>query len=120
MAYEISMYRESYAPSKKIPKGKTADNWFSGWKEDGADGIVKKRLDSGKIHGFLVSNLDCETLNSDYRSYTYTFAVSDRKGLSVYVLEGNCYDGESHDEFRKIMNDAVASISVNKDAGKET
>ena len=115
-AYEISLYRESYTPNKKVPKGKTADNWFSDWKEKDADGIVEKRLDSGKVHGFLISNLKGSTINSDYRSYTYTFAVKDKKGISVYVLEGVCYDDESLDEFGKIMNDAVASIAISKTA----
>lgn len=113
-AYEISLYRESYTPNKKMPKGKTADNWFSDWKEKDADGIVEKRLDSGKVHGFLISNLKGSTINSDYRSYTYTFAVKDKKGISVYVLEGVCYDDESLDEFGKIMDDAVASIAISK------
>lgn len=115
-AYEISLYRETFIPKDKIPKGKTAGNWFSDWKEKDADGVIEKHLDSGKVHGFLISNLKGSTINSDYRSYTYTFTVKEKKGISIYVIEGVCYDSESLDEFSKIMDEAVASIAISKSA----
>ena len=112
--YEISLYKEDHYSKSEIPNGKTTDNWFAAWEENQSDGVVKKRVTHGNYKGFLVSSLDAENYAEDYRSYKFSFAISESKGMSIYTLEGVCYEPSEIDQFEKIMDTSADSISTTK------
>ena len=109
--YEISLYRDSFTPKKKIPSGKDQSNWFSGWAEEKNYEVNKFHYKSGDIHGFCISNLHASHVIDDYRTYTYYFAIPESGGISVYVLEGTCYDPEKLEEFHKVIVDSIGTLS---------
>ena len=108
--YEISLYRDSHTPGKEIPSGKTQSNWFSGWTTEKTYEVYKFPHDTGKVSGFCISNLHASHVVDDYRTYTFYFAVPENNGMSVYALEGICYDPEKRDEFHEIIKDSIASL----------
>lgn len=110
--YSISLYRNDSVPSDKIPKGKTADNWFDDWEEGSGEGISQVRLRAnGSINGFYISP-DAADETSDYNNYSYYFAVSEGNGISIYVIEGVCLDAEQSEGFPAIMDSCIKSISL--------
>ena len=110
--YDISLYRDSFTSKKETRKYKNARNWFSKWKTERTDEIHKFRHKVGKIRGFCVSSLDAKSPKSDSRTCTYYFAVTESNGISLYILEGVCYDTARSEDFNKIMMDSIDSIKV--------
>ena len=49
-------------------------------------------------------------MTEGYRTYTYYFAVQENGGISVYDLEGICYDPEQRDAFKEIIKESIASV----------
>jgi hypothetical protein len=115
LLYDITLYRDSFTKTKDIPEGKDATNWFSDWSTDDSENNLHKPMDSGSIHGFLLSSTEDaagDSTGSTYSSTSYYFAVQDKKGLSIYVLEGILYDNASKDTYNKLMDDCIKSIKV--------
>lgn len=113
--YEISLYKDSFTPKEQIPKGKNEKNWFADWTTEKSDNVYKFPHKVGKIRGFCISTLDVKVAAADYRTYTYYFAVPENKGISVYVVEGLCYDHASMEAFNTIIKNAINSIEVNQE-----
>lgn len=117
LMYDISLYRESLTKPKDIPEGKDASNWFTDWATDDSETNLHKPMDSGSIHGFLVSSVeDIEegATGTTYGSTSYYFALQDEEGLSIYVLESILYDKASLEAYRKVMDDSIKSIKVSQ------
>lgn len=114
LEFEISLYKDASYNLSEIVDGRTADTWFSDWAEEEVDGIVKKRYSQGNINGFLISSLEADDFSGEYRSYKFSFAVSEAKAVSVYSLEGTCYDSSGVKAFKDIMNQAIHSIETGK------
>lgn len=117
LMYDISLYRESLTKPADIPEGKDASNWFTDWATDDSETNLHKPLDSGSIHGFLVSSVeDIEegATGTTYGSTSYYFALQDEEGLSIYVLESILYDKASLEAYRKVMDDSIKSIKVSQ------
>lgn len=117
LLYDISLYRDSLTKPSDIPEGKDASNWFSDWSTDDSEANLHTPKDSGKLHGFLVSTIENTGEDSSgvtYGSTTYYFAIQDKEGLSLYVLEGILYDKASLETYRKVMDDCINSIKVSK------
>ena len=111
--YDISLRKESFTKQEDIPKGKDASNWFSDLATDDNENNLHKPKDSGSLHGFLISTAgDAKEgeAGTTYGSVSYSFALQDEDGLSVYALEGALYDKDSLNDFRKIMDDSINSI----------
>jgi len=115
--YEIYLYRNDTTKKKDLPSGKTGDNWFDDWDTTESDGIIQEPLSSGKINGFYI-HPDGSAGDEDNPdrvgniTRTYYFTVSGKKSVSVYVLEGICYDRERDEEFRQIFEEAISNIKV--------
>jgi hypothetical protein len=117
LMYDISLYRESLTKPADIPQGKDASNWFTDWATDDSETNLHKPMDSGSIHGFLVSSVeDIEegATGTTYGSTSYYFALQDEEGLSIYVLESILYDKASLEAYRKVMDDCIKSIKVSQ------
>jgi hypothetical protein len=117
LMYDISLYRESLTKPADIPEGKDASNWFTDWATDDSETNLHKPMDSGSIHGFLVSSVeDIEegATGTTYGSTSYYFALQDEEGLSIYVLESILYDKASLEAYRKVMDDCIKSIKVSQ------
>lgn len=117
LMYDISLYRESLTKPADIPEGKDASNWFTDWATDDSETNLHKPMDSGSIHGFLVSSVeDIEegATGTTYGSTSYYFALQDEEGLSIYVLESILYDKASLEAYRKVMDDSIKSIKVSQ------
>ena len=115
LLYDVTLYRDSFTKTKDIPEGKDASNWFSDWSTDDSENNLHKPMDSGSIHGFLLSSTEDsegDSAGSTYSSTSYYFAVQDKKGLSIYVLEGILYDNASKDTYNELMDDCIKSIKV--------
>ncbi|MBR2706524.1 MAG: hypothetical protein IKE74_04700 [Mogibacterium sp.] len=112
--YEMSLYRVETIPRKKIPRGKTADNWFDSWKAADSDGVSQKPMKSGDINGFYITPGKTEGGYPDtsYENYSYYFATQDKKGIHVYVLEGICHNDEYAEELSGIMDNSIKNISA--------
>lgn len=111
--YEISLYKDSFTAEKDIPEGKTYKNWFADWKTEKSEDAYKFAYKVGDTRGFCISTMDSKSAPDDYRTYTYYFSVPEKKGISIYVLEGICYDPESKEDFTTIIKNAINSIEVN-------
>ena len=111
--YEISLYKDSFTAEKDIPEGKDYKNWFSDWTTEQSEEVYKFPHKVGDIRGFCISTVDSKSAPDDYRTYTYYFAVREKKGISIYVLEGTCYDPDSLESFTTIIKNAINSIEVN-------
>ena len=114
--YDIALYKDSFIPKRDIPKGKNYKNWFSDWKTEKSGGVYKFPHKVGDIRGFCISTLDSETAEEDYRTYTYYFTVPGNNGISVYVIEGTCYDPESRAKFKKIIQKSINTMTLNRHA----
>ena len=119
--YEIALYKNEFIEKKKIPKGKTAENWFDDWSTESEDkDVSQKKLKSGAVNGFYISPIVNEQGESSYENYSYYFAVQDDAGISIYVLEGNCTEKDKAAEFSKLMDGTIKGISIiEKPAPKE-
>ena len=115
LKYDISLYRESFTPAKKIPEGKKPSNWFDDWKTVNDENSKQEPKKSGDINGFLVSTVGNEPEGA-YETTSFYFAVRTRDGVSVYVAEGLLYDKAAEKEFNKVMEDVIASIRTKKQA----
>ena len=115
--FELSLYRDSYTPKRKIPKGKNAANWFEGWEQKNGENYKSSALKTGVFSGFLISGIEkgAES-SSSYSTSTYYFATETKKGVSVYVLEGVLYDPASSELFQKSFDYARASLSFKDEA----
>lgn len=111
--YEISLYKDSFTAEKDIPEGKNDKNWFADWATEQSEDVYKFPHKVGNVRGFCISTMDSKSAPEDYRTYTYYFAVPEKKGISIYVLEGTCYDPDSTDAFSTIIKNAINSINVN-------
>lgn len=109
-SFDISLYRDSFTPKEEIPEGKTYINWFSDWKSEQSENILKFPHRVGEIRGFCISNLDSRSVSTDYRTITYYFTIPEKQGISVYTLEGVCYDPESIGSFKEIITDSINSL----------
>lgn len=114
--YDIALYKDTFIPKRDIPKGKNYKNWFSGWKTEKSGGVYKFPHKVGDIRGFCISTLDSETAEEDYRTYTYYFTVPGNNGISIYVIEGTCYDPDSRAEFKKIIQKSINTMTLNRHA----
>ena len=114
--YDIALYKDTFIPKRDIPKGKNYKNWFSDWKTEKSGGVYKFPHKVGDIRGFCISTLDSETAEEDYRTYTYYFTVPGNNGISVYVIEGTCYDPDSRAEFKKIIQKSINTMTLNRHA----
>ena len=112
--YEIALYRNSFIPNAEIPQDKTADNWFSDWREEKTNQAFNFPYDVDEIKGFCISNIDANNAKEGYGNYTYYFAVKETKGISIYTLEGTCYDSESLEEFKEIIKSSINSVSTKR------
>ena len=111
LLYEISLYKDSFTAKEDIPEGKDADNWFDDWKGNGEEGakITGETVQAGKFKGFLVS--PAEGVSSDSKApYTLYFAVKDKNGISVYILEGILHNEEAADSFKAAMDSCTKSL----------
>ena len=55
--YDLTLYKDSFTPKKKIHRGRNAANWFDGWKT-GVDGNVRyEKVEDDGISGFLISTV---------------------------------------------------------------
>ena len=115
--FELSLYRDSYTPKKKVPNGKNAANWFEGWEQKNDENYKSSALKTGVFSGFLISGVEkgAES-SSSYSTSTYYFATETKKGVSVYVLEGVLYDPASSELFRKSFDYARTSLSFKDEA----
>lgn len=114
LLYEISLYRDSFTAKEDIPDGKDADNWFDDWKGNGEENakVTGEAVQAGKFRGFLVS--PAEGVSSDSKApYTLYFAVKDKTGISVYILEGILHNEESADAFKAAMDTCTKSLHKN-------
>lgn len=113
--YEISLYKDSFTAEKDIPESKNEKNWFADWATEQSEDVYKFPHKVGNVRGFCISTMDSASAPDDYRTYTYYFAVPEKGGISIYVLEGTCYDQESSDAFSTIIKNAINSIEVNEE-----
>ena len=115
--FELSLYRDSYTPKRKVPKGKNAANWFEGWEQKNDENYKSSALKTGVFSGFLISGVEkgAES-SSSYSTSTYYFATETKKGVSVYVLEGVLYDPASSELFKKSFDYARTSLSFKDEA----
>lgn len=116
--YDITLYRDDFVPVKGIPKGKNAENWFADWETVDNEDIRQYPLDSEKLHGFMINAIEedeAEGSESTYETSTYYFAAQNKEGLSIYIIEGILYDKEHLEEFQKVMDDSIKSISIPKE-----
>ena len=115
--FELSLYRDSYTPKRKVPKGKSASNWFEGWEQKNDENYKSSALKTGVFSGFLISGVEkgAES-SSSYSTSTYYFATETKKGVSVYVLEGVLYDPASSELFKKSFDYARTSLSFKDEA----
>ena len=114
--YDIALYKDTFIPKRDIPRGKNYKNWFSDWKTEKSGGVYKFPHKVGDIRGFCISTLDSETAEEDYRTYTYYFTVPGNNGISIYVIEGTCYDPDSRAEFKKIIQKSINTMTLNRHA----
>ena len=114
--YDIALYKDSFIPKRDIPKGKNYKNWFSDWKTEKSGGVYKFPHKVGDIRGFCISTLDSETAEEDYRTYTYYFTVPGNNGISIYAIEGTCYDPDSRAKFKKIIQKSINTMTLNRHA----
>ena len=112
--YEISLYKDSFTAEKDIPEGKDYKNWFADWTTEQSEEVYKFPHKVGDIRGFCISTMDSKSAPDDYRTYTYYFAVPEKKGISIYVLEGTCYDPESKDAFTTAIKNAINSLETDQ------
>lgn len=119
LLYNLTLYRDSLTPSKKIPDGKDVSNWFSDWKTADDDEVIQEVRNTSEVSGFLITagnNKNEEDSESpSYSTSTYYFAVQTADGISVYILEGIFYDSTVFDDFNTIFNNCIESISVSHD-----
>jgi len=115
LKYDISLYRDSFTPAKKVPSGKKPSNWFSEWKSVNDGNSKQKPMKSGDINGFLITTVGNEPEGA-YETTEFYFAVRTKEGVSVYVAEGLLYDKAAEKEFNKVMEDVIASIRTKKQA----
>ena len=115
--FELSLYRDSYTPKRKVPKGKNAANWFEGWEQKNDENYKSSALKTGVFSGFILSGVEkgAES-SSSYSTSTYYFATETKKGVSVYVLEGVLYDQASSELFKKSFDYARTSLSFKDEA----
>ena len=119
--YTISLYRSETINKKAMPKGKKASNWFDDWEVVSEGDILQKPLNAGSINGFYIYpqiNEEGTGTVSDYNDYSYYFAVKERGGVSIYVIEGVCLDENSIPAFYGIMDKCIKSIKINKEEQK--
>lgn len=117
LLYEISLYRDSFIPRREIPKGKNSSNWFDDWeRSDSKDESIKQMpYKTDKINGFLVSAVNTNSDKaSSYSVSSYYFATEDKKGISIYILEGVLYREGDKKKFEKVMENSFASIQINQ------
>jgi len=110
--YSISLYRNETIPKKDIKKGKKASNWFDDWVAVTEGDVLQTPVKSGEINGFYIFPQQTDDSSSEYNDYSYYFAVNDKAGVSIYVIEGVCIDPERSVEFRNIMDNSIHSISI--------
>ena len=113
--FSISLYRNESYGKDEMPEGKTVSNWFDDWAvtDDGA--ISQKPLKTGSLNGFYISPVideeDTEAV-PEYNDYSYYFSVAERKGVSIYVLEGVVLDERYAREFPDIMEGCIRRITI--------
>ncbi len=117
VAYDISLYKDSFVPKADIPEGKNADNWFDDWNETGdadeASANRQERVKAGDISGFLISSGEQDTGGAETSVYsvkTFYFAQKQKDGLSVYILEGILYSPDKQEAFEESFGQCMASI----------
>lgn len=112
--YSISLYRNETIQKKDIKSGKKASNWFDDWTVVNDGDILQAPLKSGEINGFYIypKQPEDEGSASDYNDYSYYFAVKEKSGVSIYVIEGVCLDPEYDTQFRTVMDNCIHSIKV--------
>ena len=113
--YDITLYRDSFTPAKKVPAGKKPSNWFSDWKKVNDEYSKQAPKKYGDINGFEISTVGNDPEGS-FESTSFYFAVRTKEGVSVYVIEGLLYDKEAEKEFNKVLEDAITSIRTKKQA----
>lgn len=116
--YTISLYRNETVRKKAMPKGKKADNWFDDWEAVSEGDVLQKPLKSGDISGFYIypqMNEEGTGPTTDYNNYSYYFAVKNKGGVSIYILEGVCLDENAAAVFPQIMDSCIKSITVQKE-----
>ena len=118
-AYEISLYRNDTIKKEALPSGKTSDNWFDSWDATSTDDVVQEARRSGDINGFYIHPVNPAEIEDEedpdsmsYNTYTYYFAVQNKQGISVYVLEGVCHDPEKAKDFVRIFEKSIQKIKV--------
>lgn len=115
--YDISLYRESFTPSSNVPTGKTADTWFDDWDVTDDPTIKKSPLTAGSVKGFSITNLeDGKDGSTPYLTDSFYFAVNEKDGVSIYVIEGILYNSDLKDKFIDIMRSSTNSIVINKNS----
>lgn len=115
--YTISLYRSETIKKKAIPKGKNTSNWFDDWETVAEGDVLQKPWKSGSINGFYIYpqiNEEGDGTTSGYNDYSYYFAVRERGGISIYVVEGVCLDENSVPAFYGIMDKCIKSITIEK------
>jgi hypothetical protein len=110
--YSISLYRNETVPKKQIKKGKKASNWFDDWVTVTEGDVLQTPVKSGEVNGFYIFPQQTDDGSSEYNDYSYYFAVNDKAGVSIYVIEGVCIDPSRAVEFRNIMDNSIHSISI--------
>lgn len=115
LKYDISLYRESFTPSKKVPEGKNPSNWFADWKTVNNEYSKQGPKKSGDINGFMISTVGNDPEGA-YESSSFYFAVGTKEGVSVYVVEGLLYDKAAEKEFSKVIEDVIKSVKTKKQA----
>ena len=115
LKYDISLYRDSFTPAKKVPAGKKPSNWFSDWKSVNDGNSKQEPKKSGDINGFLITTVGNEPEGA-YETTEFYFAVRTKDGVSVYVAEGLLYDKEYEKEFNQVMEDVISSVRTKKQA----
>ena len=116
--YTISLYRSETIKKKDIPKGKKASNWFDDWETVTEGDVLQKPLKSGSINGFYIfpqMSEDGAGTASGYNDYSYYFAVKERGGISIYIIEGVCLDESNVTAFSRIMDTCIKSITINNE-----
>ncbi len=115
--YSLSLYRNETIPKKQVPKGKTAENWFDDWTITPDENVRQEPLKTKTTNGFYICP-SAETLSSEdpaeYNDYSYYFAVQEKDGISIYVLEGVCLDEQYAAELPDIMDGCINHIKIKK------
>lgn len=116
--YDLSLYKDSFTPARQLKPGQNPATWFNSWKAGEEGNVRREKMDSGSIHGFLISTTGSgdENDSSIYESSTYYFVVRTPAGVTVYVLEGNLYDRGSQEAMQKAMQSAIDSIELKEQA----